>query len=99
MARSGEVLERYEQLAATVAHMAALAHDRQWEHLPALDARCTALFTGLRSMPPQDLPPEDWARIVQLAGRIRSGQDALAQLVQPQFLRLAATLASRAGAP
>ncbi|HVE53333.1 MAG TPA: flagellar protein FliT [Ramlibacter sp.] len=85
---ASEVLPRYEQLAGTLAHLVALARDRQWEHLPALEARCTALYDQLRSAPPEDLTPDDFSRVLLLASRIRRDQDALVQLVRPQFVRL-----------
>jgi flagellar protein FliT len=82
------VVARYEQLAGTLAHLVALARDGQWENLPALDARCTALFEQLRAEAPEDLTPDEFSRVVALASRIRRDQDALVQLVRPQFLRL-----------
>lgn len=92
MIRGSDVLAGYELLAGTVAHMVALAADGQWEHLPALDARCTALFGELRERPAQDLLPEELERVMHLASRIRGHQEKLQQLVQPQFLQLAAAL-------
>ncbi|MBE7368609.1 flagellar protein FliT [Ramlibacter pallidus] len=85
---TSEVLARYEQLAGTLAHLVALARDRQWEHLPALDARCTELYEQLRRAPPEDLTPDEMARVVVLASRIRGDQDALVQLLRPQFMAL-----------
>jgi hypothetical protein len=92
MVRPSEVLARYELLAGTVAHMVALAGDRQWEHLPALDARCAALFGELQAVPAEGLFPTELERVVHLASRIRGHQETLRQLVQPQFLQLAAAL-------
>jgi hypothetical protein len=96
MVRPSEVLARYELLAGTVAHMVALAADRQWEHLPALDARCTALYRELHEKPPEGLFPEELQRVVHLTSRIRGHQETLQRLVQPQFLQLAAALRSAA---
>ena len=90
--RASDVLANYELLAGTVAHMVALAADRQWEHLPALDARCTALFDELRKAPADSLLPEELERLMQLTSRIRGHQEKLQQLVQPQFVQLAAAL-------
>lgn len=88
MAGTGGVLARYEELSGTLAHLVALVRDRQWEHVPALEARCTALYAQLQAAPPEDLAPEDFARVLVLASRIRRDQDAVQQLVQPQFLQL-----------
>jgi flagellar protein FliT len=84
-----EVLARYQQLAGTLSHMVALARDRQWEHLPALEARCTELLQQLRAGLPEDLNPEEHQRVIALVSGIRRDQDALVHLVQPQFLQLA----------
>jgi flagellar protein FliT len=88
------VLALYEELAGTLAHLVALARDRQWQHLPALDARCCALAAQLRAAEPQRLPPDELTRVIFLASRIRGDQEALATLVQPQFLQLISRLRS-----
>ena len=94
--RASDVLANYELLAGTVAHMVALAADRQWEHLPALDARCTALFDELRDPPAESLLPRELERLMQLTSRIRGHQEKLQQLVQPRFVQLPAALRAQA---
>ena len=86
------LLAGYRQLAATLARMVELARAKQWQQLPALDARCTTLFDQLQDMPSHEPSAAERARILALAGRIRADQDELTGLVRPQFERLMRTV-------
>ena len=88
-----EILARYDELAGTVARMLELARARDWQPLPALDARCQRLYEQLRALDPGGLSILDTARILSLASRIRADQDELSTLVRPQFVQLARRLA------
>jgi hypothetical protein len=92
MAEAARVLGLYEELAGTTGHMVALARDRQWEHLPALDARCCALVAQLHAATPERLPADHLCRVLALTSRIRGDQESLAALLQPQFRDLVSRL-------
>jgi len=89
MATVSEVIHIHEQLASTMARMVEQARARQWEQLPALDARCTIIMDRLRGMGPREqLSGDDRARITGLLTRIRSDQEELCGLLRPQLTRL-----------
>lgn len=87
-----EVLATFEHLAGTLARMVDLAHARQWQQLPALDAQCTALYAHLRGQPQETLSPWERTHLATLVERIEADQEVLATLMRPQFLRLVRSL-------
>jgi hypothetical protein len=93
MSSLAEILACYGELAGTVARMVELARSRRWEALPRLDAHCTSLVGRLQEMEGEELSTLERSRIVALAGRIRSDQEALTSLVRPQFVHLVQRMA------
>lgn len=85
---ASEVIERYEDLAAVVARMLALARARRWALLPALDAECAELVAQLRAAPARALSAGESAQVRDLTARIRRDQAQLQALVQPQLEQL-----------
>lgn len=83
-----DVVASLQQLAALVARMVELARERQWQQLPELDARCTSLVQQLRDADVGHLSATERAPTLEIASRIRAGQEELEGLTRPQFRRL-----------
>lgn len=83
-----DVVASLQQLAALVARMVELARERHWQQLPELDAQCTTLVQQLRDADAGHLSTTERAHTLEMASRIRAGQEELESLTRPQFRRL-----------
>jgi flagellar protein FliT len=93
MRTAADVLASYRLLDVTVDRMLALARAREWQHLPALDARCAAIVHRLQSLEALPFSSGQRAELRRLACGIGRAQRQLAALVEPQFALLLRRLA------
>ena len=95
MAHANEVLHCYSRLSDYARQMAHVAQAGDWGQLPALEAECAAIIERLKVLPQAEaLEPalRDQARGLIL--RIRSDQDIVSGLVQPQLKDLLVRMGS-----
>lgn len=83
------VLACYAELAETLGRMTVLARGREWQSLPALDARCSGIFEKLWALHEQGIASPDPIRVADLARRVRTDQVELQRLLAPQFRHMA----------
>ncbi|WP_286185853.1 flagellar protein FliT [Acidovorax cavernicola] len=86
MAVRSEIVHCYEQLAACISTMLALARAKEWGQLPELEARCAAWVERLKTIQPLTaLEPAQRDFVLHLLERICREQAELSGLIKPQL--------------
>lgn len=86
MAVRSEIVHCYEQLAACISRMLALARAKEWGQLPELESRCSASVERLKAIQPlASLEPAQRDLVLHLLERICTEQAELSGLIKPQL--------------